>query len=316
MTSFHSSLLLAGLLALGVPAAPAYAQSARTFVSSGGNDSNDCSRFSPCRTFQVAHDKTFDQGEVSVLDTGGYGALTITKSISIVSEVGEASILVSGGATGITINAGPAAYVNLRGITIQGIGFGSSDGLVFQSGFALTMENCVVRNHTHHGITFTPPNAGTYNLAISNTLVADNGGIGIFVLPKGSSGSFIVRAALSRVESYHNSNTGLWVDGSNTATNTIRVTAADSVFANNLTFGVAAEGFFETDVALVRSVVANNGTGLVAGFTATLSIGQSAVTGNTKTWDRQGSAVIQSFGDNYIVNNADGDPALPTIPKK
>jgi hypothetical protein len=307
---------MTALAVLWLGSAPAEAQLARTFVSSGGNDSSDCSRFAPCRTFQAAHDKTFDQGEVSVLDTGGYGALTITKSISLVSEVGEASILVSGGATGITINAPPSAYVNLRGITIQGIGFGGGDGLVFHSGFALTMENCVVRNHTHHGISFRPPNAGTYNLAISNTLVADNGGIGILIGPNGASGSFIVRAALSRVEAYHNSSTGLWVDGANNATNTIKVTAADSVFANNLTFGVAAEGFFETDLALIRSVVANNATGLTAGFTATLSIGQSAITGNAKTWDKQGSAILQSFGDNYVINNADGDPALPTIPRK
>src|SRR5262249_27487403 len=166
------------LLAFGMHAAlPAQAQLARTFVSAAtGNDANDCNRPTPCRTFQRAHDATFDQGEIAVLDTGGYGAVTISKSISIVSEVGEASILVSGGATGITVNA-PNAYANLRGLTIQGIGFGGGTGLAFRAGFALTITNCVIRNLTADGIDFEP--TGTAQLAVSNTLIADNGGVGV-----------------------------------------------------------------------------------------------------------------------------------------
>src|SRR6266849_4039309 len=166
-----SLTILAVLLALGLPAAPAQAQLSRTAVSAArGNDANNCDVATPCRTFQVAHDKTNDQGEITVLDPGGYGSLTITKSISIVNDgVGEASILVSAGATGLTINAGAGGYVNLRGITIQGIGFGGGNGLKFNSGFSLTMENCVIRNHTGDGIFFSP-NASS-NLSVSNTLV-------------------------------------------------------------------------------------------------------------------------------------------------
>src|SRR5262249_55575898 len=104
---------LAALLGLSLQPAPA--QLARTFVSATvGNDANDCNRATPCRTFQAAHDKTFDQGEITVLEPGGYGAVTIIKSISIVNDgVGEASVLVSGGATGIKIVAPAGAYVNL-----------------------------------------------------------------------------------------------------------------------------------------------------------------------------------------------------------
>src|SRR5919199_6894899 len=111
---------LGALLALALGASPAQAQLARTFVSAAnGNDANDCNRATPCRTFQTAHDKTFDQGEITVLDPGGYGAVTITKSIAIINDgVGEAGVLVSGGATGIIINAPAAAYVSLRGLTI------------------------------------------------------------------------------------------------------------------------------------------------------------------------------------------------------
>src|SRR5262249_8800973 len=165
MTNFRPALLAGSLLALGISIAPAHAQLARTFVSAAiGNDANDCNRLTPCRTFQAAHDKTFDLGEITVLDPGGYGAVRITKSINIMNDgVGEAGMLVSGGNAGITIDAGAASYVNLRGITMQGIG--GSHGIQFNSGFALTIENCVVRSHSNDGIRFAPP--GPSNLAVS-----------------------------------------------------------------------------------------------------------------------------------------------------
>src|SRR5262249_35147531 len=105
MSRIVPSLLAAMLLLPTLHVAPAWAQSARTFVSAQiGGDTNDClSPATPCRTFQGAHNKTSDQGEITVLDSGGYGALTITKSISITSDGSEASILVSGGSVGITI---------------------------------------------------------------------------------------------------------------------------------------------------------------------------------------------------------------------
>jgi len=176
MTKITWSLLLATLLALGLQVASAHAQWVRTCVSANGNDANTCHCTQPCRTFQRAHDQTLADGEVTVLDPGGYGPLTITKSISIVNDgVGEASIQVSGGGTGIIVNApNGGGYVNLRGITIQGVGFGGGTGLTFNTGFTLTMTNCVVRNHTGNGIELLP-NA-TSHIAISNTLATDNGG--------------------------------------------------------------------------------------------------------------------------------------------
>src|SRR3954463_5191602 len=101
-----TSLAITVLLSLGFHIVPAEAQLARTWVSSLGNDGNDCNRLTPCRTFQRAHDARLSLGEITVLDPGGYGAVTITKNISIINDgVGEAGILVSGGFVGITINA-------------------------------------------------------------------------------------------------------------------------------------------------------------------------------------------------------------------
>src|SRR5262247_2954096 len=148
MTRITSSLAaLAILLALGLSSAPVHAQLARTHVSAAtGNDANDCNRLTPCRTFQKAHDSTLAAGEITVLDPGGYGALTITKAISIINDgVGEAGILVSGGLNGISINAGPSDAVSLRGLTVKGIGFGGGNGIVFNAGGSLTVEHCAIR---------------------------------------------------------------------------------------------------------------------------------------------------------------------------
>ena len=141
MTTLASSAILAILLVLGLSAAPAQAQLARTFVSSLGNDTNDCGRLTPCRTFQRAHDNTLANGEITVLAPGGYGAVTITKTISIINDgVGEAGVLVSGGLIGITINAGAGDAVSLRGLTVKGIGFGGGTG-------AVGAHQCTRRRH-------------------------------------------------------------------------------------------------------------------------------------------------------------------------
>ena len=134
MTKITSSLFLATLLALCLHVASAQAQLVRTCVSMAKGDDNNSASFchctTPCRTFATAHANTFSDGEITVLDPGDYGGLTITKSISINNDsAGEASITVSGGLTGIIVSAPAGGYVNLRGLTIQGVGFGTTTGL-------------------------------------------------------------------------------------------------------------------------------------------------------------------------------------------
>jgi len=305
-----SWLILSSLLALALPISPAHAQSARTFVSAFGNDANDCSRSTPCRTFQAAHDKTFPDGEITVLDTGGYGAVTIGKSISIVSQGAEATILVSGGVTGITVNAGAASYINLRGITIQGIGFGGGTGLRFNTGFALTITNCVVRNHTGDGIVFFPfTNA---NLAVSATLVADNGGNGIHIV---STGTGAVNAALNRVEAYNNSQAGIFMDSGTT----LSATVAESVAANNGGDGFSALAFATVaEVMVTRSVAVNNRkNGILANGTgAVVLVGSSVMTRNSVGAMATGGGQVFSYGDNNIDRNTSSDGAPTIIAKK
>ena len=96
MTKITPLTILAALLAAFM--SPAHAQQARSFVSGLGSDTNapNCTRPAPCRTFQVAHDNPLAAGEITVLDAGSYGAVTINRAISIVNDgVGEAGALVS-----------------------------------------------------------------------------------------------------------------------------------------------------------------------------------------------------------------------------
>src|SRR5262249_46918435 len=191
MTRIASALIAPALLLamIGTPQS-AQAQLARTFVSSSGSDLNNCDRLTPCRTFQHAHDQTLANGEITVLDPGGYGAVIINRTISIINDgVGEAGALVSGGVTGITINGAATDVVNLRGLTVKGIGFGGGNGIVFTTGKSLTVENCAIRNLTGGlplgvGLTYQPN--GSSALAVTNTFVADNA-VGILIQPTGAS---------------------------------------------------------------------------------------------------------------------------------
>ena len=116
IASLGLALMLLSLVAPGL----AYAQATRTWVSGVGDDANPCSRTAPCKTFAGAISKTTAGGEIDPLDPGGFGAVTITKSITIDGGEQLASVLVAG-TNGIVINAGAADTVTLRNIRINGV---------------------------------------------------------------------------------------------------------------------------------------------------------------------------------------------------
>ena len=316
MTKTMPSLLVASLLALGLFAAPAQALNNRSFVSANGLDTNNCQRPTPCRTLAFAITQTNAGGEINMLDPAGYGAVTITKSISIVNDgVGSAGILVPAGGTGIIVNAGATDAVNLRGLIIEGAGVGQI-GISFSAGKSLTIENCVIRNLASNGIDFHP--LVSSRLAVTGTLVAENGAAGIFVAPTGS--GITVKATFTRVELYNNrGEAGLTVTGF-ASTGTIDATATDSVAAGNADRGflvAAGAGEAATSLMLVSSVAANNGTGIHAeGTVATLRVAQSTITGNTSGWLSTFSGVVLSYGDNYINGNTGGETPPTLIAKR
>src|SRR5690348_16876914 len=124
----HRNSLLASVVGVALPlsvARPAFAQASRTWVSGVGDDANPCSRTAPCKTFAGAISKTVAGGEIDVLDPGGFGTLTITKSITIDGHNVTAGVLVTG-VNGFVVAAGANDVVNLRGLDINGVGSGLS----------------------------------------------------------------------------------------------------------------------------------------------------------------------------------------------
>ena len=152
-------------------AGAAQAQATRTWVSGVGDDANPCSRTAPCKTFAGAISKTAAGGEINVLDPGGFGALTITKSISIISQV-EAGVLLSG-TNGFIVNAGASDKVLIEGLDFEGLGTGLN-GIEIIGGGKTTIRRCSIRNFTGNGINLV----GTVNAraVIEDTVILNNGG--------------------------------------------------------------------------------------------------------------------------------------------
>src|SRR6185503_19236298 len=122
MTRMKKMAWLVASAALGLAySAPAYAQATRTWVSGTGDDANPCSRTAPCKTFAGAISKTAAGGEINCIDTGGYGALTITKSITVDCKNTEAGVLVAG-TNGFVVTAASTDVIVIRGLDFTGLG--------------------------------------------------------------------------------------------------------------------------------------------------------------------------------------------------
>jgi len=296
------------LLAFGLSAAPAHALRDATWVSGHGTDSGTCAPAAPCRTFAFALTQTAAGGEIGVLDPARYGTVTITKAISIVNDgVGVASIGASSG-NGVTVTAGASDSVHLRGLTIEGLGTGAN-GIQFNSGGNLAIENCVVRNFGFgNGIDIAPSTSGSFSVS---TTIASNNGVGILVQPPRSA---VVARVLSKVTA-NNNNIGILVNGGATAGASLNVTIVDSVASNNTTGGVAAQSTTGTATALmVRNVVAGyNFFGLQAVQNAILRVAHSVITGNGTGVTTFSGGILDSYGDNDIDGNANNNTGVLTV---
>ena len=314
------------MLGAGLWSTAADAQATRTWVSGVGDDANPCSRTAPCKTFAGAISKTAAGGEINCLDPGGFGAVTITKSITISCAYTEGGVLAAG--NGIIVNAGATDIVVLRGLDIFGVPT-PTNGVRFIAGAALHIEDSVVRRFNaanSAGILFAPSTAGA-ELYVTNTIVTDNGngstGGGIVIAPTGT-GS--VRAALRGVHVHNNANFGVRVDtAGTTAAAGAHVTIDDSqMFGNStgLSSNAPASGVVVTLVVTNSTIANNSGTGVQStGVSSTVLAGNTTITGNATGVSASGGAVIQSFGDNRLQGNPNflaannGAFNLPLIPK-
>ena len=194
--------LVAALMAL--VCAPALAATnpgnARTWISGKGVDQAGCGAIaSPCRTLQYAHDATASGGEIDIADGAGYGSVSITKAINIINEgAGVAGVLASAGGTAITIFAPTDADVVLRGLTIEGAGTGRAGVVLLRTG-SLTIANCLVQNFVGendgagNGIRLSPSAGATPKIFVTNTIVQNNGYVGLYYLPtSGASAQLVI----------------------------------------------------------------------------------------------------------------------------
>jgi hypothetical protein len=280
----------------------AQAQS-RVFVAAQGSDSNNCSFAAPCRTFQHAHDVAAANGEIDVLDPAGYGTVTVTKPISIQGH-DFSGISVPNGGTGITINAGPQDKISLRGLIIEGAGVGST-GMKFVSGASLVVENCVVRNLVNSGISIVPTTGA--NVAISNTLVTQNGSHGIVAQPSASNP---VRTLFNRVEVIGNSAKGIAIFGELMAAGAhVSAAAIDTVAAYNdvnfyatsslASFRIFRSMSFRGTGAILTDIQAENGAFMTV----------SASNLEDGGW---GGSNVFTYGDNYSDGVGSGGPSIAT----
>jgi|HubBroStandDraft_4_1064222.scaffolds.fasta_scaffold253975_1 hypothetical protein len=240
--------------------APAQAQATRTWVSGVGDDANPCSRTAPCKTFAGAISKTANGGTIDCLDPGGFGAVTITKSISIqCDEVSNGGVLVSG-TNGIVVSAGPLDKVILSGLDIDGIGTGLN-GVQFNSGVELIIDDCWIHNFATNGVNVAS-NTASARVVITRSRILNNGTSG-----NGATG-------------------GVAVQGNGVANLAILI---NTVVENNLNYGVQVTGAANKGAFMTSFV---NPTGIVSVNSGQLlSIGPSnffaSVTGTLSTSNYQ-----------------------------
>jgi hypothetical protein len=306
------TLLITALVCL-LPAAPALAQRDRVFVASYGSDSNPCTFGSPCKTFQNAINVVAQGGEVTAIDSAGFGTFIIEHAVTITSPNGvEAGVAApASDSSAITINAGPSDTVSLNGLTLDGDSVPASVGIRFNSGGSLEIQNSVIRNFGAHGILYEPDSSS--QIFVSNTQISGNVQYGIWINPLVS---VTVLGAIDHVDMENNAYGGLLVE---TNTATINVTVADSVSANGGT-GIYAQSYGTTAISvMVRNcTIANNSFfGLVssatAGATATVWVTRSTISGNATGWSTVTDGVVTSFNDNNIIGNMAGNTAPPNM---
>jgi hypothetical protein len=267
------SLPMLGVLLLAPMAALHAQMPTKIFVASYGNDANDGSRGSPKRNFQAAHTAVADGGQIVVLDTAGYGALNISKSVAVTVPPGvNGFVTVTGTSNAIQISAAADAVVTLRGLIIEGGGSRQSTGAGFSYGIyvlavgVLTVEDCTIRNFLD-ALPFLPSNSNA-RLAVYNTSVR-NCRYGIDV--QGLAGSQGANAVIAgcRLENL-----------------------GDAVFAMGPDGGV---------VALVDSVIAHCDTGFHFASQGSVSVSNCKFTHvkNLKL-DNGAGTISVSFGNNTL----------------
>jgi hypothetical protein len=309
--TWFSAVIISTLALMLPPAAPAQAQSTRTFVSATGDDNNPCSRTSPCQTFSGAIAKTATNGEINCLDTGSFGQVSnILKSITIDCHEIFASISYPG-TYGLQINFSGFAgndvrkTVRLRNINFNGLDTGATGINIVDGanapGSTVIIEDCLIDGNflaQSRGIEDSRAHGG--KLIVTNTTIRNLGGAAVSVLPGGSSN---IQVLLNNVRAY-NGGTGAQFG------NLTRVMIDQSTFTGNVGAGILAVS--SAIVNVNRSVMSHNGNGVQASGGGTIVLSNSDIAFNTSQGVNISGGTVNSFGNNRISSNA-SPGTLPTL---
>lgn len=277
-------LCLFALMILG--AATVYGQASRTWVSGVGDDANPCSRTAPCKTFAGAISKTAAGGEIDALDPGGFGALTITKSITLDGGGGQVASVLVAGTNGIVVAAGANDVVIIRNMRVNGLlnsGNGGLNGISFLSGKDLNIEDCVIFGFTTNGINIAVNQTATVHIV--NSIIKNNGtcapascttgsGNGIFATT--SSGQ--VKVGIDNTQVMVSSNNGI------EASSNSRVAIDHSFISASGASGVISDGTGGTSIASVdNSSIVYGTNGLTASNSSSAVVSHTSIAYNTGT---------------------------------
>jgi hypothetical protein len=295
----------------------ALAQSTGTFVSGHGTDSGACTVSAPCRTFAFAITQTASGGEITVLDSAGYGPVTITQSVTITSPGGvEAGITAPSGQPAIVVTGVSNVKVTLRGLSLLGVG-AASDGIVYNNGGRIEIVDCTINGFTHDGI-YMPVGASgngntTNTIFISNTTASNNGSSGIEIAP---STDFDVRGAIDGVAVNANGASGILINGTNSTNfGFIDIAISNAIADSNGGDGFTVEGIGNLKVEIKNSTGSNNlNNGLdVSGAIVGISANSFVVNSTGFTVTNSGmitttnSGTITTFSNNVVDGNRGGN---------
>jgi hypothetical protein len=266
----------------------AMAQATRTWVSGVGDDVNPCSRTAPCKTFAGAISKTAVNGIINLIDSGAFGALTVTKSITIDGEGHTAGMLASG-TSGVTVN-GAGITVTLRNLHIEGAESGLQ-GVNFIQGARVLIENSRIygfRGGSGMGVRMVTGG----QLVIRNTTINDNT-IGVHV----ETPSAPAVATLDNVTITDSGSYGVQAAGPGPVYLSVR----RSLINSNTLHGVHAAGPGGFITLTENSISFNGGTAVNAGYPgASIRVSGNVIVDNTTTFGIVGGAYIGSDGTNRV----------------
>ena len=305
------SAFLGMFLVMGLAIAPAHAQATRTWISGVGNDANPCSRTAPCKTWAGAISKTAAGGEIDALDPGGFGALTITKSITLDGGGGQVASTLVSGTNAFTIAAAATDVVIVRNVRFNGLLDSVGPGLVaiqVSTAARVVIEKCDIFGFSTAAILVATSATSSPNVKVQETTI-NNNGAGISVKPTGGT----VKIALESTHVDNNVNGGMRVDG--TAGGAVHAAISDSSISLNGAAGLnVLSGTANVTVDVQRAVIAGNGGAGVSssntnGGTSSVTVGDSMLSNNVSAWNIAGTATLASYKNNQVTGAQGSAPS-------